>query len=122
VSVVFDPATVAATTGQLTFTSNSSTNPTATVSLSGTGIPAAYAVNLTWSAPSSTPCPIVGYKVFRAASGSSTYALLNSSVATATAYVDSTVVAGSAYNYIVESVDGAGVASAPSNMFAVTIP
>jgi fibronectin type 3 domain-containing protein len=60
--------------------------------------------------------------VYRAASGSSSYAMLNSTVETATVFVDSTVVAGSAYNYIVESVDAAGTSSTPSNMFAVTIP
>ena len=40
-NVQFDPTTAGVTTGQLTITSNSSTSPTAVVSLSGTGTTAA---------------------------------------------------------------------------------
>jgi hypothetical protein len=121
-NVVFDPAVAGAATGQLTITSNSSTNGTAAIGLSGTGTAASYAVNLSWDAPSDSMDAVVGYSVYRSPSGGSSYQLLNSSIETQTAYVDHTVQGGAAYDYIVESVDCSGVHSVPSNMFAVTIP
>jgi hypothetical protein len=121
-NVQFDPTATGAATGQLTITSNSSTNSSAVITLSGTGTAASYAVNLSWDAPTSSADPVAGYNVYRARSGSSTYALLNSSPETVTSYVDSTVVSGQTYNYIAESVDAAGVESVPSNVFSVTIP
>ena len=121
-TVGFKPTSAAAATGQLTLTSNSSTSTTNSIALSGTGVTVAYSVSLSWAAPASSAVPIVGYKVFRAINGSSSYTVLNSTVDTQTAYVDSTVAAGSAYAYIVESVDSSGALSAPSNMFSVTIP
>jgi hypothetical protein len=84
--------------------------------------PVSYQVNLSWNAPTSSPDPVAGYNIYRSPDGSSTYLLLNSSVDTAATYVDSTVQAGLVYDYIVESVDGSGVTSVPSNMVAVTIP
>jgi fibronectin type 3 domain-containing protein len=106
----------------LTITSNSSTNSTATIALSGTGTAASYAVNLSWEAPSSSTDPVAGYNIYRAPNGSTTYALLNSSIDAASSYVDSTVVSGQTYNYIAESVDATGVESSPSNIITVTIP
>jgi fibronectin type 3 domain-containing protein len=121
-SIAFDPTAAGADTGQLTITSNSSTNSSAVIALSGTGEAATYAVDLTWDAPSTSTDPVAGYNVYRAPKGSTSYTLLNSSVETQTAYVDTTAQAGSAYDYIVESVDASGNESSPSNMFAVTIP
>jgi fibronectin type 3 domain-containing protein len=121
-SVQFDPTTAGAVTGQLTITSNSSTNPTATVALSGTGEAVPYEVNLSWNAPSSSADPVAGYNVYRATGSSSSYQLLNSSVETQTTYVDTTVQDGLSYVYMVESVDASGVESAPSNTFSATIP
>jgi hypothetical protein len=120
--VQFDPTTAGAAAGQLTITSNSSTNSTAVITLSGTGTAAFYAVNLSWEAPTSSVDPVAGYNVYRAPSGSSTYALLNSSPETETSYMDSTVVNGQIYDYIAESVDASGIESIPSNVFTVTIP
>jgi hypothetical protein len=121
-SVEFNPTTalLGLVSGSLIITSNSSTNPTATIALSGTG--EAVEVNLAWNAPSSSPDPVAGYNVYRAPSGSSSYQQVNGSAITQTTYVDSTVAAGQTYDYIVESVDATGVTSAPSNMAAVTLP
>jgi Abnormal spindle-like microcephaly-assoc'd, ASPM-SPD-2-Hydin len=119
--VEFDPTTAGAATGQLTVTSTSSTNGTALVALTGTGTAAAYAVDLSWDAPSSSPDPVASYDIYRAPSGGSVYQLVNSSVDTTTAFVDSTVQNGLSYDYYVESVDASGVESAPSNTFGVTI-
>jgi hypothetical protein len=118
----FDPSTATAVTGQLTIISNSKTNSTVAISLSGTGTSASHEVNLSWDAPTSSTDPVVGYNVYRATNGSSTYALLNSSVNTATAYVDSTVQSGLTYDYTVKSVDASSIESAPSEMIAVAIP
>jgi hypothetical protein len=120
--VQFDPSTTGAATGQLTIVSNSSTNSTALIPLTGTGTATAYAVDLSWNAPVTSSDPVVGYNVYRALSGSSTYQLLNSSVDTQTTYTDSTVQNGQAYDYIVESVDNNGMESVPTTPVAVTIP
>ena len=53
--VQFDPAATGAVTGQLTIQSNSSTNGTAVISLSGTGIP--HQVDLSWQAPRGSTDP-----------------------------------------------------------------
>jgi fibronectin type 3 domain-containing protein len=120
--VQFDPTAADAATGQLTITSNSSTNGTAVIALTGTGTVASFAVDLSWDAPSSSTDPVVGYNVYRSPSGSSTYQLLNSSVDTQTTYVDSRVQSGLSYDYIVESVDGSGNESVPTSPIVVTIP
>jgi fibronectin type 3 domain-containing protein len=120
--VQFDPTVAGAATGQLTIVSNSSTNSTAVVPLTGTGTATAYAVDLSWNAPTTSADPVAGYNVYRALSGSSTYQLLNSSVDTQTTYTDSTVQNGQVYDYIVESVDDNGNESVPTTPVAVTIP
>jgi hypothetical protein len=122
ISVQFDPTTAVAFTGQVTITSNSSTGSSTVVGLSGTGIAALYEVNLTWDAPTSSTDPVAGYNVYRAPSGSTSYQQLNSAAVTQTTYVDTTVLNGQTYDYIVESVDASGVTSSPSNMAAVPIP
>jgi hypothetical protein len=121
-NVLFDPTVTGWVSGQLTITSDSSTNSTAVIPLSGIGEAASYSVNLSWDAPDNSEDPVVGYNVYRSPSGNSTYELLNSSVDTATTYVDSTVQAGLTYDYFVESVDAFGVESSPSNMISVSIP
>jgi len=121
-AVQFDPTSTGAATGQLTITSTSSTNGTALIPLTGTGIAASYSVDLSWDAPSSSPDPVAGYNVYRSPSGSSMYQLLNSTVDSQVTYVDATVEDGQTYDYIVESVDSSGNQSVPTSPIAVTIP
>ncbi len=113
--VQFDPLTAGSFSGQLTIGSSVSTN---NIPLSGTGTP--HQVDLAWNAPSTGS--ISGYNVYRAASGSTSYARLNSSVDPQTAYTDTTVQSGASYVYTVKSVDSSGVESTPSNTTTVTIP
>jgi len=119
-SVEFNPTVAGPASGTLTVTSNSSTNPTATVALSATG--ETVEVNLTWDAPIGSPDPVAGYNVYRAPSGGTSYQLLSSVSNSQLAFTDTTVQAGLTYDYIVESVDASGVTSAPSNMASVTLP
>ena len=121
--IEFDPTTPGVSDGLVTLTSNSSTGSTSTISLSGTGEGAtSYEVNLTWDAPTGSSDPVVGYNIYRAISGSSTYQLVNSSLDATTTYNDTTVQNSTSYIYYVASVDNEGNQSAPSNTFTVSIP
>ena len=120
IEVTFDPTAPGATTGQLSVLSTAVTNGVAVINLSGTG--ELVEVNLSWDAPSNSPDPVAGYNVYRAPDGTGSYVQLNSSVVTQTSYLDTTVVSGQAYDYVVESVDSSGNNSSPSNMISVTLP
>jgi len=121
-SVVFDPTAAGSATGQLLIVSDSLTNPTETVSLSGTG-QGSYQVNLTWDAPTSSTDPVAGYNIYRSPSGASSYTLLKSVSSSTLSYSDtSSLTDGLVYDYIVESVDASGNDSVPSNTAVVTIP
>jgi hypothetical protein len=119
--VQFKPTVTGAVTGQVTISSNSSSGSTTAVALSGTGTVLPHEVDLTWNAPASSSDAVAGYNIYRAtASGS--FQRINTSVQVQTAYVDTTVSSGVAYDYEVRSVDSSGIESDPSNQFAVTIP
>ena len=118
----FDPAVTGTATGAVTLTSNSSNGSTATISLSGAGQTAPYQVDLTWNAPTNSTDPVAGYNVYRAASGSTSYQLMNTSVDAGTSYNDATVQSGMSYSYYVESVDASGNQSSPSNTYMVSVP
>jgi hypothetical protein len=122
VQVQFDPTAVGATTGTLTFTSNSTTGSTSVVTLSGTGAAVQHQVTLSWVAPTNSPVAVTGYNVYREASGGSSFQLLNPSEVSQTSYVDQNIVAGSSYSYYVTSVDSAGAESTDSNQVSVTVP
>jgi fibronectin type 3 domain-containing protein len=117
----FDPTSAGAVTGQLTISSNSLSGSTAVVALAGTGTSVAHEVDLSWNAPTSSPDPVVGYNVYRL-TGSGSFVLINSSPDSSIVYVDSNVVSGTTYSYVVKSVDSSGVESVASNEITVTIP
>jgi fibronectin type 3 domain-containing protein len=64
----------------------------------------------------------VGYNVYRSLQKTGPFTLLNSSLVAATTYVDSTVISGATYYYVVTSVDSNGNESPPSNVSSDTIP
>ena len=120
--VEFDPATTGAASGALAIASNSVTGSPIVVRLSGTGDKIGYVVTLSWEAPRESGVPIAGYRVYRAIRGSSAYRLLNPAVNVETSYVDETVRSDSEYEYFIETVDSAGVSSAPSKVLAIAVP
>jgi hypothetical protein len=117
----FDPTTAGALTGQITISSNSTSGSLAVVALSGTGTAVAHEVDLSWTAPASSPDPVAGYNIYRS-TGTGSFVLINSSPDLTVVYVDKAVVSGTSYTYQVTSVDSSGVESVPSNQFTVTIP
>jgi fibronectin type 3 domain-containing protein len=64
----------------------------------------------------------VGYNVYRAVSGSSSYQRLNSSLNASTSYADTSVAASTTYVYYVTSVDAAGVESTASSNWTAVVP
>jgi hypothetical protein len=119
VTLTFDPTTSGAATGQLSVSSNSATNPTVTVGLSGTGNP--HQVDLSWVAPATSSDPIAGYNVYRDTGGNGSFAKLGA-LDTQTSYADAAVQSGQSYDYYVTSVDSSGVESTPSNLTTVAVP
>ena len=114
-TLIYSPTTTGSQNGQLTIVSNSSTNPTVTLALSGTSNP--HRVTLNWNSPSAT---VSNYKVYRANAGSGVFAKL--ATVSQTTYTDATVLSGKSYEYYVTSVGSTGIESKPSNITSVTIP
>jgi hypothetical protein len=119
-TATFTPATAAAVTGSVAFTSNAA-NPSAAIALSGTGVqPAAHFALLTWNA--STTSDVVGYYVYRGTASAGPFTVLNAAAVSTTTYTDSNVQSGQVYYYVVTSVDSSSTQSAYSNAVSATIP
>jgi predicted phage tail protein len=109
-------------TGKFTIVSNVGTY---TVSLSETPAaqaPTSYQVNLTWKAPASSSDPVDSYQVNRAVAGSTAYSTVGTTTAGSTTFADTSVKAGTTYQYEVRSVDDQGGTSGPSNPITLAIP
>ena len=119
-TLVFAPTATGAASGQLTITSNSSANPTATVLLSGNATQ--HIVDLNWKAPATSSDPPAGYHVYRSISGANAYQFLGTVDVSLTAYTDLTAQSVTTYDYVVKSVDTQGVESTPSNVTTAVIP
>jgi hypothetical protein len=111
-----------AQTGKLTIGTSVGTF---TVALSETATaqkPASHSATLTWDAPSSSTDPVDSYQVDRAVSGSTQYSTVGTTTAGSTTFADTSVQAGTTYQYEVHSVDESGNASGPSNTLTLAIP
>jgi hypothetical protein len=117
----FAPTTTGSMTGTVTITSNAASGGTASILLSGTGAAPSYQVDLSWYAPTSSTDPVVSYNVYRA-TGSGTFALLNTLPILLPSWTDASVQAGLTYSYEVTSVDAFGIESVPSTSTVVAIP
>ena len=117
-TLVYKATTTGSQKGQLTITSNSSTDPTFTVSLAATSSP--HQVELSWNAPADSSKPVSSYKVYRAAGGTGSFAKIT--VTGQTTYTDTNVQSGDTYDYYVTSLGSSGGESTPSNKFTAKIP
>ena len=119
VTVVFEPAVTGSASGAISVVAGTTTTSVA-LSGSGTTGSSSHAVDLSWSA--STSSGVAGYYVERATTSGGPYQILNSSKDTGTSYVDSTVQAGKEYFYVVVAVNTSGQQSNPSAQVSATIP
>ncbi|MCX6634436.1 MAG: fibronectin type III domain-containing protein [Acidobacteria bacterium] len=78
-----------------------------------------HSVSLSWVASTS---PVAGYNVYRGTASGGPYTKLNSSLATGTSYVDTTVLAGQTYYYVVTAVDASNNSSVYSNEAQAVVP
>jgi fibronectin type 3 domain-containing protein len=120
VKVIAKPQSTAQT-GTLTVTSTAN-DPTVSLSETAISTTTSHSVSLTWHAPSSSSDPVDSYQVDRAASGSTQYSTIGTTVASSTAFTDTSVTSGHTYVYEVRSVDQSGNTSNPSNTITMTIP
>jgi fibronectin type 3 domain-containing protein len=118
-NVTFAPSGAGLIPGSVTVTSNATNSP-ASITLAGTGIqPVSHSVTLTWTASTST---VAGYNVYRSTVTGGPYSKLNSTLISATTYMDSSVLSGQSYFYVVTSVDSSSVESANSTEVSAIIP
>ncbi len=118
-NVTFTPAAAGSLPGSVTVTSNASNSPV-TVTLSGTGVQAvAHSVTLTWTTSTST---VTGYNVYRSSVSGGPYSRMNTTIIAATTYVNSTVISGQTYFYVVTAIDSSNVESANSAEVSAVVP
>jgi hypothetical protein len=117
-TLTFNPTAAGSDSGQLAIASDSSSNPTVTIALSGTSNP--HQVELNWNAPSGSSTPISQYKVYRTMSGTGSFAKI--ATIAQTNYTDTSVQSGQRYDYYVTSVGSSGAESTPSKTTTVSIP
>jgi hypothetical protein len=115
---VFSPSQTGSSSGNLIFASNAS-DAQATETVNGTGVNPTYSVSLSWTASSSSS--VVGYNVYRGTAVGS-YAKINSSLDTTTAYTDSTAGGGATYYYAATAVNSNGQESGYSSPIEVKVP
>ena len=117
-TLTFAPQSSGTANAVLTVTSNAANSPSE--ALSGNGVaPASHSVSLSWT---DTGSGITGYNVFRGGVSGGPYTQINSSLDTATTYLDNSVAAGQTYYYVVTAVNGSGMQSAYSSPTEAQIP
>jgi hypothetical protein len=117
-TVTFKPTSTGSAYGKLTIASNAS-NSSLGVSLSGTGTAvASHNVTLSWTGSSGAS----GYNVYRSTASGIGYQKINPSLQSSTSYIDSAVLSGKTYYYVVSAVAAGGPESSYSNQTIVNIP
>jgi hypothetical protein len=117
-TVTFTPQASGATSASVSFASNAANSPT-TQTMTGTGTtPTQHTVDLSWNAVSG----VAGYNVYRGTVSGGPYTMINSSLDGTTTYIDSTVVSGTTYYYVVTSVDSDQAESGYSNQAQAVVP
>ncbi len=115
----FSPSNAGTASGSVNLSASGS-NPSVTVSLSGTGTtPVAHSVSLMWTASTST---VAGYNVYRGTQSGGPYSKITPSVDPGTNFTDGSVQSGAQYYYVVTAVDSSNLESAYSNEAAAVIP
>lgn len=115
--VQFDPTKAGSFSGQLVVNGSAASK---TIPLTGVG--ASHQVELSWSAPSASKDPVIGYNVYRSPTSTTSYVRLNGSTESTTSYTDGTVQSGTSYKYVVKSVDSGGLESPASNATTIAVP
>jgi Abnormal spindle-like microcephaly-assoc'd, ASPM-SPD-2-Hydin len=119
ITLTFDPVSAGSASAKLIFASNAS-DSSITQTLSGTGqASGAHRVSLSWNESSSS---IAGYNVYRGSKTGGPYAKVNSSLDSATVYVDSGVTSGQTYFYVTTAVGTDGIESGYSNQVQAAVP
>ena len=115
----FDPLATGTFSGTVSVVSTATNSPLS-IPLSGTGMAAAaHKATLTWTPSTSS---VTGYNVYRGTQSGGPYTKLNTSAVAGSTYTDSAVQAGSTYYYVVTSVASSGLESVHSSQVSGTIP
>ncbi len=114
----FAPAATGAQTGTIVVSSNATNSPVS-IALSGTGVVAAHSVALSWN-PSGSGT--TGYNIYVGSNSGGPYSKLTPSPVTAAAYLDTNVLAGDTYYYVVTALNSANQESAHSSEVKAVIP
>ena len=90
----------------------------------GVPVGTAHSVTLGWTAPSPVggSGTVSGYNVYRSPAAAANYAKVNTAVSAGLTYTDTTVAAGTSYNYCVTTVDTLGEESACSAPATANVP
>lgn len=123
VSAALQPTCPQFLIGHITVTAPGAVNSPQTETVTYTANCIQHTVQMSWSTPAMPPA-LDGYNAYRYAAGagcSGPVTKLNSSLITTTTFADNTVVSGSTYCYF-STATSAGVESAPSNVFSLTVP
>jgi BACON domain-containing protein len=123
VSAAMEPTCPQYLIGHITVTAPGAINSPQTETVTYTANCIQHTVQMSWAA-SAMPPALDGYNAYRYAAGAGclgSVTKLNSSLITTTTFADNTVVSGSTYCYY-STASSAGVESAPSNVFSLTVP
>jgi ASPM-SPD-2-Hydin domain-containing protein len=118
-NVTCTPAAVGNVNGSVTLISNAN-NASITIPLSASAVQAvAHSAALSWNASTSS---VNGYFIYRAAAPGGPFAKLTSALDPSTSFVDSSVLSGQTYYYVVTAVDSNNTESVSSNEASALIP